>query len=642
MKALSRLWQWQTTPSPHRLKAIEAPEIALTVFVVLIVGMMIIPLHTTVLDILITTNLAFAVVLLLAATHIPNGLAFASFPTILLISTLYRLALNISSTRLILVQADAGDVIRSFGTYVVQGNYVVGTIVFFILTIVQYLVIAKGSERVAEVGARFTLDAMPGKQMAIDADLRAGSLDYDQAHAKRQELHRESQFYGAMDGAMKFVKGDAIANIIIIGINIVGGVVIGTLMKGFPLEKSVKVYGLLTIGDGLVSQIPALLISTASALIVTRVASEHERSSLASDMVSQLLGNPKALFTGACLFAFLALVPGLPTFPFIVLAAILFIASRRTTHVTGSPSEATQIRGENTFTPIVTLPNFEIRLGQALYTLCTSEPGLRALHQGLEAQRKQLQDAMAIELPTPSIDVDPKLSEHGVTILVKGRLARRMAHATQGVSDVLAATQQSAQRHAHLWITMNTVQERLHALRSSQPHLVNQVIPSRLSLATLTFIMKALAEETIGLQTLELVLEAFTTQNTRDKTDDDLLSIARLALSDYMCEPLSRNASLSIYTIDPMIEDAIRESLLVSPVQTKIGMDPDLRNQILKDVMAASHKSPNTLILVTHADVRRPLWNMLHTEVHHLNVLSYDEIAPVYQVHYVGNITPHA
>ena len=257
-------------------------DAALAALVLAMVGMMIIPLPTWLLDILIATNVSLAVLMMLVAMYISSGLQFTAFPTILLVTTLYRLALNVSSTRLILLQADAGEVINAFGNFVVQGNYVVGAVVFLILTLIQFLVIAKGSERVAEVGARFTLDAMPGKQMSIDAELRSGAIGQDEARGKRELLQRESQFYGAMDGAMKFVKGDAIASIVVTVINILGGLTIGVAMRNMSAADAIRVYGLLTIGDGLVSQIPALLISTAAGLVVTRVASEEADASLGS------------------------------------------------------------------------------------------------------------------------------------------------------------------------------------------------------------------------------------------------------------------------------------------------------------------------------------------------------------------------
>src|SRR5262245_57888421 len=287
------------------------------------VGMMIIPLPTWVIDILLTINITIAVTLLMVSIYIGQATQIASYPTLLLITTLYRLALDISATRLILVQANAGEVIRAFGMFVVSGNFVVGAVIFLIITLVQFIVITKGAERVAEVSARFTLDAMPGKQMSIDADIRAGIIDFQEGKKRRDALSRESQFYGAMDGAMKFVKGDAIAGIIITLINIIGGLIIGMAMKNMELMKAVQTYSIWTIGNGLVSQIPALLISISAGMVITRVASEAGDSNLGKDIATQILAQPKALAVSGGLLLALAVVPGLPKIPFLLLAAIV-------------------------------------------------------------------------------------------------------------------------------------------------------------------------------------------------------------------------------------------------------------------------------------------------------------------------------
>ncbi len=297
-------------------------DLALAGLVVLIIALMIIPMPTWLLDILLATNIAMAVILLLSAIYVMQPLRIATFPTILLITTLFRLGLNVSTTRLILLQADAGEVIRSFGHFVVAGNIVVGAIVFLILTLIQFVVIAKGSERVAEVAARFTLDAMPGKQMSIDADLRGGNIDPEEARHRRKSLERESQLYGSMDGAMKFVKGDAIAGIVITLVNIVGGLIVGIYQMNMSAGEAAETYSLLTIGDGLVSQIPALIISTAAGLVVTRVASEDGTTHLGQDIGIQILGQPKAIAIAAVLMLLLALVPGLPLMPFLVLGML--------------------------------------------------------------------------------------------------------------------------------------------------------------------------------------------------------------------------------------------------------------------------------------------------------------------------------
>src|SRR5688500_8619261 len=318
----------QTLGLQPRRPRVGWADAVLAGLVIAIVALMVVPLPTWLLDLLIASNLAVSVTILLVSLYVSDALKISAFPTLLLITTLVRLALNVSSTRLILLQADAGEVSRAFGQFVVRGNYVVGGVVFLILTIIQFVVIAKGSERVAEVGARFTLDALPGKQMAIDAELRAGSIDAAEAHARRRNLVRESQFYGAMDGAMKFVKGDVIASLIITVINLIGGFAIGVGQRGLEPALALKRYGLLTIGDGLVTQIPALVLATAAGVLVTRVASDEAETPLGAELASQIFGQPQALRIGSFFVLGLAVIPGLPSLPFLIIGVLMFLASR--------------------------------------------------------------------------------------------------------------------------------------------------------------------------------------------------------------------------------------------------------------------------------------------------------------------------
>ena len=296
-------------------------DVLLAALLVAIVFMMILPLPTELVDVLIGTSMGVAVILLMLAVYISSASEFFAFPAVLLLSTLFRLALSITTTRLVLLQADAGAIIDTFGNFVVAGNLVVGMVIFLIITIVQFLVITKGAERVAEVSARFSLDAMPGKQMSIDGDMRAGVIDMDEARRRREKVEKESQLYGSMDGAMKFVKGDAIAGLIIIAVNLVGGLVIGMTQRGLALEEAMHVYSILTIGDGLVAQIPALLIAMTAGIIVTRVSTE-ETENLASDIGQQFGAQPKALLVGGALMVAFALIPGFPTMTFLALAAL--------------------------------------------------------------------------------------------------------------------------------------------------------------------------------------------------------------------------------------------------------------------------------------------------------------------------------
>jgi len=302
-------------------------DLALAFLVIAIIGMMIVPLPSFLLDMLLTLNITIAVTLLMVSLYVPGAIQISTFPSLLLVTTLFRLALNVSSTRLILLYADAGEVISSFGNFVVQGNYVVGAVIFLILTLIQFLVIAKGSERVSEVAARFTLDAMPGKQMSIDADLRAGAFDLDEARRRRALVQKESKLYGAMDGAMKFVKGDAIAGIIMTSINIIAGMIVGIVMMEMPVAEAAATYTLLTIGDGLVSQIPALLISTAAGIIVTRVGGGDEDGHLGGDIFEQLVAQPKAIAIAGVMLGLLAIIPGLPTVPFLLMATVVGLAA---------------------------------------------------------------------------------------------------------------------------------------------------------------------------------------------------------------------------------------------------------------------------------------------------------------------------
>ena len=291
-------------------------ELLVPFILIMVLGAFFIPLPPMILDFMLIINMTLAIVMLLLSIFIAEPLNIASYPTILLIATAYRLSLNVSSTRLILLDANAGEVISSFGTFVVRGDFVVGAVIFLIITLVQFIVIAKGAERVAEVAARFTLDAMPGKQMSIDADLRAGTIDMQEAKTRRKKLEREAQMYGAMDGAMKFVKGDSIIGIIITVINVVAGLFVGMSRQGFSFDDALQTYSILTIGDGLVSQIPAFLIALSAGNIVTKVASEDNESNIGQEIVRQVLANPKPLYITSFVLLLFGVIPGLPFFSF--------------------------------------------------------------------------------------------------------------------------------------------------------------------------------------------------------------------------------------------------------------------------------------------------------------------------------------
>ena len=328
------------------LKAANRNDIVLAVMIVAIIFMMILPLPTLVVDVLIGMNMTLSAVLLMVAMYLPTPLAFSSFPSVLLVTTLFRLGISIATTRLILLQGDAGSIIDTFGNFVVGGNLVVGLVVFLILTIVQFVVITKGAERVAEVAARFSLDAMPGKQMAIDGDMRAGTIDMDEAKRRRRAVEKESQLYGAMDGAMKFVKGDAIAGLIIVAVNLLGGILIGMLQRGMTAGKAMQTYSILSIGDGLISQIPALFISICAGIIVTRVQSDEGPSNVGKDIGSQIMAQPRALIIGGCIALGMGFIPGMPSFVFLMLGIPLIgmgIAMRPRRTIDEKTGEITEV-----------------------------------------------------------------------------------------------------------------------------------------------------------------------------------------------------------------------------------------------------------------------------------------------------------
>ncbi|MCX8069304.1 MAG: FHIPEP family type III secretion protein, partial [Thermodesulfovibrionales bacterium] len=403
-------------------------DVMLAVGVVTILVFMIIPIPAIVLDLALSFSITISVIILLISAYIDKPLKFSSFPAVLLVTTLMRLSLNIASTRLILLRGDegldaAGKVIQAFGEFVVGGNYVVGFIIFTILVIINFVVITKGSGRIAEVAARFTLDAMPGKQMSIDADLNAGLIDEKEARKRRDDISREADFYGAMDGASKFVRGDAVAGIIIMAINLIGGFLIGVLQKGMPIADAAATYSILTVGDGLVAQIPALIISTAAGIIVSRHAAE---SDLGLEVFKQLFVDPKVLYTAAGILAFFGLIPGLPHIPFLILAIATglggyFISSaqkkkqeQEQAMIEAAPKEAVQ---PEVLESLLTIDPISLEIGYGLISI-VEEGGV--LLSRIKAIRKQMVTDMGFIIPPVHIKDNLSLKTAGYSIQIKG------------------------------------------------------------------------------------------------------------------------------------------------------------------------------------------------------------------------------
>ncbi|CAN5541995.1 SctV family type III secretion system export apparatus subunit BcrD [soil metagenome] len=628
-------------------RTVGMADIALAVLVMSVVAMMIVPLPTWLLDILLATNLSLSVAILLVVLYVPDALAIATFPTVLLLTTLFRLALNVSSARLILLQADAGEVISAFGNFVVRGNYVVGAVVFLILTIIQFVVIAKGGERVAEVSARFVLDAMPGKQMAIDAELRSGTIDGNEARRRRRSLSRESQFYGSMDGAMKCVKGDGSASRIITVINILAGLAIGVAQKGMPVTLALKRYGLLTIGDGLVSQIPALILSTAAGVLVTRTASEEPDTPLGEELGRQLFGTPKALFVAAVFVALLAIVPGLPTAPFLILAfALFFVARARTKSIALADRRAqepatsqptTQKRGPS-FMPMVT--PWSVDVSEDLAPLLDGgegeKPGLRSALLGL---RESIFADLGVPLPPPRVRAMVGLPSRHVLVALHEVPARLFMlppelPEEEIVPFVARAASDLLKNRAADFLGMAETQRLLDELEQFSPAVVRNVVPKPISLQLLSDILRRLVEEQVGVRDMRAILEALAMVGAQEKDPLNLTEFVRAQFRRAITYKLTRGAAhLAVLTLDPLIEDTIRRAV----TRTQNGAFLTFPSAAARDSIASMRRAVGgakaaggdaATVLLTQPDIRRFVRKLIDVEMPEVHVVSFAELLP--------------
>ena len=609
-------------------------DAALAGMILLIVGMMVVPLPTFVLDILISSNMALSVIMLLTAVYGRQGLGFASMPSALLIATLYRLALNVSSTRLILLQADAGRVIASFGQFVVRGDYIVGGVIFIILTIIQFLVIAKGAERVAEVGARFSLDAMPGKQLAIDSEVRSGALGHEQARAARRALARESQFYGAMDGAMKFVKGDAIASILIIAIDLLAGVFIGVVVRELSILDSLRVYGLLTIGDGLSSQLPALLISTAAGIVVTRVAGAEDRSSLGFELSRQLLGEPQVLRMAGLFLAVLAFIPGLPLPPFLLLAALCTVASFVVRTAAEEPAE-------HALSP--RLVPLKVSLHTALH---------RRIAELLQKRRVALQERVFAELglpmTRPQLYADSSIAERGYRIEILELPAASGVLDESASDEVLCEQLEGALRsavkaHAAELLDLQQVQQLLDTLERSEPARVRNIVPAILSLSDMLELLRRLLREAISIRPLGEIIELAASERTKDVNLPvaQLYERLRSRMARRICHEHAREGGLFALTLDPLIESTLEEHVLRSGAEPRLALPPDLARDIVEATRTrVAEVSAENPVLLTSAQLRPLVRELLSNSLPNLCVLGYNELAPELSIRKAPPISP--
>jgi type III secretory pathway component EscV len=665
-----------TPASDERARTSRPAGAVLALFVVAVVGMMIVPLPTALLDVLITVNLAASIALLLIALYSARTLELSTFPTLLVLTTLFRLSLNVSSVRLILLQANAGRVIHAFGAFVVRGDYVVGFAVFLILTIVQYVVISRGAERVAEVAARFTLDAMPGAQLAIDSELRAGTLSADEARARRAQLGREAQLFGALDGAMRFVKGDAIAGILILAISLAGGLAIGVVQKGLDVAQAARVYSLLTIGDGLVSQLPALLISTAAGLVVTRVASDQAGETLGRDLGRQLL-RPRALAVTAALLGALALVPGLPLWPFalVALGTALLAQWSRTRAPEAAPDAPSLPRAraplEVALDPQLRAATGGLDAGLALVGRAVAddlgmpvppvavvtdarlplrgyEVRLRGLPvaSGRVPDGRLLADAGPASLP-PGVDAEP--AEHPSTgalaswvpLSAAARLRAAGIALMDGAGCVAASLETALREAAPELLGLDETQRLLDETAREHPALVREVVPRRVDIATLAEVLRRLLAEGLPVGDLREVLEAIARQPAPERDAAALTERVRAAMKRQITHRHAREHRVAALELDAEAEEAVRGALRPSETGPLLALEPDLAEAILVAVrreLEALGGERGGAVLLTPAELRRHVRRLIAREHPRLPVLAYSELSGDVQIERVGTI----
>lgn len=671
-------------------------DIIVSFGVILIVVMMIIPMPTWLLSLFIVFNISLALTILLVAMYNQNPLEFSIFPALLLIMTLFRLALNISSTRLILLYGDAGEVIEQFGNFVVGGNPIVGLIVFLILVIIQFLVITKGAERVAEVAARFTLDAMPGKQMAIDADLNAGLINDMEARQRRIDVQRQADFYGAMDGATKFVKGDAIAGIIITIINITGGIIIGTfqLNMGSIGEVAVR-FTLLTVGDGLVSQIPALLLSTATGIIVTKAASEEN---LGDDLVSQIFENPKVLTITGVFLILLALVPGLPFFPFASIGAFLFYIAylmRKTAKDAIDVEEVDEIeaeveeskRPENVYN-LLNVDTLELELGYGLIPMVDTNQGgdlldrvilIRrqiAIELGIVVPPVRIRDNMQLEpnkyliklkgvvMATGELMLDRLLAMNpGEELLISGIQTIEPAFGLPAIwieeedqeeAEIAGCTvvdppsvlsthlTEFIKSHATEIISRQDVQNIINHVKETAPSVVDEVIPRLLSLSEVHRIIINLLNERVPVRDMVTIFEAIGDYSGITKDLDILTEYVRQAISRQIINTYLENDTLNVLTLSPETESLIRNSLQETDSGNYLALEPKDIQLIAESISEAVERlsimglQP---VILTPPIIRLYFRRLIERNFPAVPVLSYNEIPQNVNIEVVGTVT---
>lgn len=670
-------------------------DVILALGVVTIVIMMIIPLPPFLLDLLLALNITLSLTIVMISIYNVEPLQFSVFPSLLLVTTLFRLALNVSSTRLILLYGYAGEVIMAFGTFVVGGNAVVGFIVFIILILIQFIVITRGAERVAEVAARFTLDAMPGKQMAIDADLNAGLINDTEARTRRRNIQREADFYGAMDGASKFVKGDAIAAIVIIVVNILGGFIIGMVQRDMSVLQALQTYTLLTVGEGLVNQIPALLISTATGLVVTRAASENN---LGHDIAAQLLAYPRVFFLVAAVLTLLAAVPGLPGIPFvsiaIVIAGVGYILQK--TAKTAAETEVTkleekereEVRKPESIVSLLQVDPIELEIGYSLIPLVDVAQGGNLLDRVVMI-RRQCALEMGIVVPTIRIRDNIQLKPSAYVIKIKGievakgelLLDHFLAMNPGTVSETIPGDEtiepafglpaiwineayreraelsgytvvdpisvlathltEVVKGHSDELLGRQDVQTLVDSVKQDHPAVVSELVPAMMSLGEIQKVLVCLLRERVPVRDLVTIMETLADSATFTKDPEILAEYVRRALSRNITRQYIQNNTITCLTLDPQTENQIVASVQHSDRGSFVSLDPGSMQQLIASLSKELQKLTSAgyhPILLTSPASRLYVRKITERIAPNLVILSFAEVENQIEIQSLGMV----
>ncbi len=675
-------------------------ELALAAAVVFVIALLVVPLPPFLLDLFLATSIGASLAMLLTVLQTTEALEFSSFPALLLLFTLFRLALNVCSTRLILGRGEAGSVIHAFGQFVIGGNYAVGVVLFLILVGINFIVITKGAGRVAEVSARFTLDAMPGKQMAIDADLSAGLIDERQARRRREEIARQADFYGAMDGASKFVKGDAIAGLLITGINIVGGMVVGVLQRGMPLSRAASTYTLLTVGDGLVTQIPALIVSTAAGIMVTRASGGARMGA----QVAAQLGNSRSLGLSAGVLAVFGFVPGLPALPFLLLAGGMGVMARlartderrRAAHAQqeAAAAAAPALQAADPLHDLLQIDAIELEVGYALIPLVDEKQGGDLLER-IQLLRKQAALEVGILIPPVRIRDDIRLPANEYLLKLRGsEIARAevmpryllaldtgtVQRAIEGIETIdpsfgmaarwiAPARRVDAESNGYVVVEPTTViathlmeslkanaaellgrqdvQGMVETLKKTHAALVDEVIPNKVPLAVLHRVLQRLLRERVPIRDLVTILEAIGDAADQTKDAEALTEYARRALTNVIARQFTTpDGALSALTVGPRLEAALMGLLSPRANAEHSVLTPDTLGAALRDLdrLATRFASEGRMPpLITPPSLRVGVRRLLEPVLPGVSVLSLAELPPAVKLNAVATWElPHA